>query len=123
MTKNEIDIMRIGDIFHPEFLLKVSEHQTEYLVCLTDAIKIKLLKSLIYGEKDFANLGPKGIFADINRKYIRIKNVVWAGNKSVGESMKDTCLDLANYSIFMLMALDKKRREGNGKNENTESKE
>lgn len=58
-------------------------------------------KSADYGVRTFQHLGSRGIFADINRKYWRLKELVWKRRSSKSkESVADTWLDMAVYSIF-----------------------
>jgi len=58
-----------------------------------------------YGPKGWNSLGAKGIFVDINRKYCRMRHVVWDGDDSItSERFEDTCFDMAVYSLFMIMS-------------------
>jgi hypothetical protein len=69
-----------------------------------------------YGVYSWKTLGSKGLFADVNRKYQRMKTVVWDHDvppkASLNiESVKDTCLDGALYFILLLMMLAQEERD------------
>jgi len=64
-------------------------------------------KSNDYGVECWQILGIKGVFADLNRKYWRIKNIIWDGNDETvkDEKIYDTVLDLANHCLQMAIYL------------------
>ena len=78
---------------------------------------IAIEKSRAYGEGAIGQLGAKGEFVQIHRKYQRLKQILWEGyqdtefDKMNNDSLDDTILDLINYSIMMKYLLDKEREE------------
>jgi len=60
-------------------------------------------KSNDYGVECWQVLGAKGCFVDLNRKYWRLKTLVWDGNPSMvtEEKIFETVLDLANHCFQM----------------------
>ena len=64
-------------------------------------------KSADYGVECWQALGLKSVFTDINRKYWRLKNLIWHGNpaKVSDENIEDTLLDLANHCLQGLLLL------------------
>jgi len=74
-------------------------------------IKIKIDATKRYGS-DPAPLGTKGLFADLNRKFTRIKRFFWDEVQDAGEeNIMDTCYDMAVYSILMAMQFEKESKE------------
>lgn len=81
---------------------------TEEMLKEFDAIWVEMRgildnKSNDYGVECWQILGARGCFADINRKYWRLKTLVWEGNPSKvpEEKVLETVLDLANHCIQM----------------------
>ena len=75
-------------------------------------IKIKEDATKRYGS-DPAPLGTKGLFADLNRKFTRIKRFFWDEVQDAGEeNIMDTCYDMAVYSILMAMQFEEESGDG-----------
>lgn len=56
----------------------------------------------------------KGTLVRMSDKYIRVKNLVKnPKNEQVGESIKDTLIDLAAYSLIAVCLLEEKEVEAN----------
>lgn len=86
-----------------------SEHFAEYLEELIASAKVKIDAEKRYGTVGWNALGVKGIFVDVHRKFIRLKNFFWEDkNFMTTENILDTCRDLVNYSIHMAMAYKQK---------------
>ena len=84
-----------------EFMARLLEIQQRVNGTILKMRSTFLKKSKCYGTRGFQYLGTRGIFADVNRKYRRLKNLVWDSNKNTSnETTKDTWLDLAVYSVF-----------------------
>jgi len=61
-----------------------------------------------YGDA-FADSGTIGVLVSINNKIRRLQNITKTGITLVeDEKIRDTVLDLANYSVMFLMLLDEK---------------
>ena len=74
-------------------------------------IEIKQDASIRYGD-DPAPLGTKGLFADLNRKFTRIKRFFWDEiQETTKENIIDTLYDNAIYSILMAMQFEKESKE------------
>lgn len=52
------------------------------------------------------DLGPRGVFPDINRKVGILKDRVWDGNGVVGESTREVIQDLIGHLFLMLHMID-----------------
>ena len=75
----------------------------------TELIKIKKKKQENYGTLMFELYGLKGIFVNILNKALRLYNLIWLNKKSNFEPIRDSLIDLANYSIIAIMEIDKKK--------------
>jgi len=74
-------------------------------------IKIKADATKRYGS-DPAPLGTKGLFADLNRKFTRIRRFFWDEVQDAGEeNIMDTCYDMAVYSILMAMEFTERSKD------------
>lgn len=58
------------------------------------------------------DLGARGVFPDINRKTGILKDRIWDGNSSPGESSREVILDLIGHLFLMLHMMDKEQRDG-----------
>ena len=58
------------------------------------------------------DLGPRGVFPDINRKHGIIRDRIWDGSESVGESTREVILDQIGHLFLMLHMIDTDRKEG-----------
>jgi len=64
-----------------------------------------------YGDA-FADSGTIGVLVSINNKIRRLQNITKTGITLVeDEKIRDTVLDLANYSVMFLMLLDEDEEE------------
>ena len=85
--------------------MKEQLHDREFKELVKCMVDIKTDATRRYGVGCWNSLGPKGLFADINRKYHRMKNFVWdESQKPSSENFEDTCLDMAVYSLLMIMS-------------------
>lgn len=89
---------------------KRSTHDVEFINCASEMVQVKLDGSKRYGTSGWNGLGPKGIFCDIHRKYVRLKHYIWDDNRDMtSENIEDTCYDLAVFALFVLMSLRKEK--------------
>jgi hypothetical protein len=58
--------------------------------------------------KDYFPFGMQSYFTMINTKNLRLKSLLTSGKDPNNESIRDTLLDLMNYSCFAIEAIDKK---------------
>lgn len=54
--------------------------------------------------------GVKVAVARIHDKYMRVENLVLGQEMMVQESMRDTLMDMANYCLLTVMALDREKK-------------
>lgn len=78
-----------------------------------DKILVQLKKLLVkknkdYGDENIIELGEKGIAYRLNEKIIRLKNLLESKKTPEFETIEDTYLDLAGYSVLSLMLRKKK---------------
>jgi hypothetical protein len=62
-------------------------------------------KSLDYGD-NAANLGIKGQFSDINRKFGKLKRALWDGQELVGEQPDEILQDMIAHCLLALDMLE-----------------
>lgn len=76
-----------------------------------ETIKLFAEKSSDYGESDGVPaalfLGAKGQFADINRKFWKLKRSLWDGQLLVGEQPEEILMDLVGHCWLTIAVLRK----------------
>ena len=78
-----------------------------------EAAKLFEKKNKDYGDS-FANFGPVGVIIRMGDKINRLSNVTNNGvNLIKTESIRDTLLDLHNYSAMAIMLMDEKKEKKN----------
>jgi hypothetical protein len=78
---------------------------------IVELLKIYCDAQVRYGDKAWNSLGEKGIFADLNRKYQRIKHYIWEDNRQMSsERIEDTLLDCAIYALLLLKSLEEENK-------------
>lgn len=97
------------EVFTKEYLDSITEHEREVLNVIMLAVAKHHNGVARYGTEDWFGLGSKGLFADVTRKYNRLKRIVWHGKPAGSETTDDTILDGIIYQAFIYMAL---KREG-----------
>jgi len=66
-------------------------------------------KDNLYGNLPIKELGIKGLFVRMWDKVNRLKSIVWEGKEDTpDEKLKDTLMDLINYSIYMILVKESK---------------
>ena len=75
---------------------------------VSEALNLGIRKNNAYGKNNIAALGVRGIFVRMWDKINRLKTLIWdkTGKDEVSESVRDTFIDLINYSIYGVMLLD-----------------
>ena len=73
-----------------------------------EALDLFLKKNSDYGDA-FANFGTVGVIVRIGDKISRLSSISTNQIKIETETMRDTLLDLHNYSAMALMLLDEKK--------------
>ena len=63
---------------------------------------ISIIKTKMYGASTIGELGNKGEFVQIHRKYTRLKKMLWkdSGIKNK-KALEDTLIDMANYCAMV----------------------
>jgi hypothetical protein len=83
----------------------------ESIQVITDELSIILQKkNKDYGGASF-DLGMKGNFVHIHDKAKRLRTLVWEGQASNFESVRDTLLDLMGYCVIGLHILEQEQTE------------
>jgi len=69
-------------------------------------------KTKLYGVRTVGELGARGEFVQIHRKYTRLRQMIWEGKsddalqKKHRETVVDTLFDMINYCLIMLAVLE-----------------
>ena len=84
------------------------EYEDKFKAILNEMLSLTMLKHNDYGDDSVFSLGMKMRFADIFKKYQRIKSIIWDEKevKVSDETVKDTLLDLAIYSVIAIIQYD-----------------
>lgn len=72
---------------------------------LADMRDVLISKRHDYGPGNLSEFGEYGILVRVSDKFYRLKNLITLGNNRVPkhETIEDTWLDLANYSVLALI--------------------
>jgi hypothetical protein len=100
MTKSSKELMK--ELNHLDFSKAVEK-------TFEEAKAVLLKKQLDYGPKNISQSpgGPiNGLRVRMHDKVARINHLVDSNKGPANESLRDSFLDLANYSIIALMVLD-----------------
>jgi hypothetical protein len=60
-----------------------------------------------YGYETHHDLGLRGQYADMYRKWIVLKRVMWDGETTVRESLREILMDMIGHSLLTICMLDK----------------
>ena len=84
------------------------EYQKKFNSILEEMKAISFPKHSDYGNDSVFRYGMKMRFADIWRKFARLDSLIWQENcpEDKKETIRDTLLDLANYSAIALIVYD-----------------
>ena len=68
-------------------------------------------KTDLYGAESIGELGSKGEFLQIHRKYTRLKQMLWKGSytgteKKHKDTLKDTLIDMANSCLMTAIVVE-----------------
>lgn len=55
------------------------------------------------------DLGPRGVFPDVNRKHFVLKDRVWDGGDVVGEPTREVVMDQIGHLFLLLHMLDEEQ--------------
>ena len=92
---------------------------TQYKAVQNEAFDLFQKKNKDYGDS-FANFGPIGVIVRMGDKINRLSNIT---NSSVTfvqtESIRDTLIDLHNYSAMAIMLMDESKTKKVSKEENS----
>jgi hypothetical protein len=92
---------------------------TQYKAVQNEAFDLFQKKNKDYGDS-FANFGPIGVIVRMGDKINRLSNIT---NSSVSfvktESIRDTLIDLHNYSAMAIMLMDESKTKKVSKEENS----
>jgi len=79
-------------------------NMNEYDKIISECRTISIKKNNDYGCKSLTNFGGKGVIIRVSDKIERLVNLVWHQNKmSVNEKVEDTCMDIINYCVYLIM--------------------
>jgi hypothetical protein len=87
----------------------VSEFETKAIAVYKDSLDILFKKHRDYGPKNISQSpgGPlNGLRVRMHDKMARINNLIDSGVEPENESLRDSFLDLLNYSAIALLVLD-----------------
>lgn len=67
-----------------------------------DAINLFVAKSDGYGDDQEFDLGAKAQFSEMNKKYKKLKHILWEGNPAVGEDVEEVLMDLIGHTLLTI---------------------
>ena len=90
--------------------------QSEYIKHLKtlfyECTDIAKRKTKMYGESSIGELGQKGEFLQIHRKYCRLKKMLWENiniDTVERDTLEDTLVDMINYCAMAHYCINKKK--------------
>ena len=91
-----------------------ASYMKSFRLLLDELLKLKAKKTWDYGVKTERSLGIKGLFTDINGKFLRLKHFVWDAPEDkpvvLDESLEDTYKDLAIYCLMSILLLREEKK-------------
>lgn len=84
-------------------LEKLKKIDPDFVEVLEHVAKQRLNGIERYGINTYGELGCKGIFVDVNRKFVRLKRHFWEGKDIGSEKITDSMLDSIVYNIFLMI--------------------
>lgn len=74
-------------------------HAERVLMALGDAMELFTEKAAGYGEPDGEDLGVRGQYADMHRKWKRLRRTLWEGEPwpNTGEPLEEVLMDLVGH--------------------------
>src|SRR6266478_1881676 len=91
-------------------MITIKERRRLAKVMAKKILRIIEEKSHDYGNDGWQDLGLKGNFADVHKKYVRLKELVWKGVKPrVKESVEETYLDLTGYGLLGMILTESEK--------------
>ena len=82
-----------------------NEDEEKLLKIFVEAFQLRRKKGADYGDV-WKDLGTKKEFVYLYDKVMRLKTLIWDGNKPANESTRDSVIDLINYSFHTAILLD-----------------
>lgn len=79
----------------------LSSQASRVLEISAEALELFLDKNRGYGNTAY-NLGARGQYADMNRKFGKLKHTLWDGNPAVGESIEEMLMDLVGHALLTI---------------------
>ena len=104
-----IKVVKTAINFPPDEAPFLSQFDTDVRYRFDECLELLLRKHKAYGPSNIGNApgGPlNGLQVRIHDKLARINNLIATGHKPDSEPLRDSFLDLANYSVIALMVLD-----------------
>lgn len=84
----------------------MNELEKQHFTDIIESIKeLRLSKSNDYGTS-WKIYGLQGVLWQIRSKFIRMLNLTTSGKDPKHESLRDTMIDMANYSIMAVQLID-----------------
>lgn len=84
------------DLEETGFGQNMSDQAARVARIIIDALILFAEKNQGYGNTAY-NLGARGQYADMNRKFGKLKHILWDGNPAVGESIEEICKDFIGH--------------------------
>jgi hypothetical protein len=86
----------------------IKDHDT-FRAVLAEAQLLRWRKLQDYGQS-YRGFGPLGVVVRMSDKMARIANLINNGKKPNNESLRDSAIDLINYSTMLVLLLDEERK-------------
>ena len=90
---------------------KLNSDHTQFLKVLDEAQSLRMRKNAMYGDS-YKAFGSIGVAVKLVDKVERIKNMIKNPKLRDFESIRDSALDLLNYSAMYIMLIDEENKDG-----------
>ena len=89
----------------------LKEDQKRFCKVLWESMRLRWRKLNDYGAS-YRNFGPLGVVVRMSDKMSRLERLMKSGKAMVSdENMRDTALDLINYSGMLILLLDEQNKK------------
>ena len=103
---NKKALRRIAERLIKDAISLYSNMKGVKIISGNDFVNVFASKQHDYGPYNIAKFGEVGIIVRLSDKTERLKHLISNNLKESNESIKDTLIDIANYTLILLLVMD-----------------
>ncbi len=115
--KDKKEVIKLKKIVKKKPVVKLDnnilkEDQKRFCKILWEAMRLRWRKLNDYGRiQEYCKFGPLGVVVRMSDKMARIVNLIQKTSQPNNESLRDSAIDLINYSAILVMFLDEQKHK------------